>query len=86
MYEQIAKVQRSKTKRRILKLLNRAMTPTQVEKKLVLHITSASRSMRSLEKDNLLKCLNPKQPNYRYYKITPRGLRILKEIEAIEKL
>lgn len=86
MYKQIAKIQRSKTKREILKLFSRPMTPTHASKKLDIHITNASRSIRKLEEMHLVKCLNSDDPNFRYYKTTPKGLKMLKDIESIEKL
>lgn len=45
------------------------------------HREVISRIFSDLKKENLVTCKNPKDPHFRYYEITPKGKRILKEIK-----
>lgn len=79
MYREIARIQRSGIKMRILKALQLEKTPSQIAEKIGIHVSSASRSMRGLKKDKLIKCLNPSEPNYRYYQTTKKGKEVIQE-------
>lgn len=85
MFQEIGRVLRSRTKLDILKSLYEERTPTMIAKRMDTHITSASRSMIKLEKDGLIRCLNSSQPNFRFYRITRKGKRILEKIESLKK-
>ena len=80
MYEEIARLKRSKTKLPILKQLVEPKTPTEVAKKLNLYQASVSRSILEMEKDGLVKCLTPNQRNFRHYQITKKGKQFTKGV------
>lgn len=79
----IIRISRNNTKLNILKVLTQKKTPSQIAKQLDIDVTSASRSMRKLQKDGLIKCVNPNQSNYRYYKITNKFKKIMEEVKGI---
>ena len=86
MYDTIARIQRSKTMLGTLKILNQTKAkPSQIAKKLNVHLSSCSRSMAELQKEGLIECLTPKQPNFRYYKITTRGKKIIKILKKLDE-
>lgn len=87
MHEEIARVQRSTTKLEILKTLkdlDAETTPSKIAKKLKIHLSSCSRSLKELRKDGLVECLNPKQINFRYFRITPKGIKAIKMIKGFD--
>lgn len=80
MYEEIASLKRSKTKIVIMKkLASNPKTPMELAKELKLHQSSISRSIKQLEERNLVKCITPKQYNYRHYQVTEKGEKLLKK-------
>ena len=80
MYGELSSIRRSKIKQQILRLLGEAKTATDLKKSLNIHRESISRSLLAMEKQNLVKCLNPEQPNFRYCKITEKGKKIIKNL------
>ncbi|MDO8633759.1 MAG: winged helix-turn-helix domain-containing protein [archaeon] len=82
MFEEIVALKRSKTKTQILKALFQAKTPTEVAKQLNLHQSSVSRSILQMEQAGLLKCVTPKERNFRHYLITEKGKKLLKIVQA----
>ena len=44
------------------------------------YYAQVSRALAELEAQNLVKCLNPKEKTGRFYQLTKKGLRILKEL------
>jgi predicted transcriptional regulator len=80
-YTLIASIRRSTIKKRILELLTEPKTATDLKKVLGVHRESISRALLSLEKQGLANCLNPTQPNFRYYNKTKLGIKILNKIK-----
>lgn len=80
-YALIATLRRSTIKKRILELLAEPKTATDLKKILNIHRESISRTLLNLEKQGLVECVNPTQPNFRYYTITITGLQLLKKIK-----
>jgi len=83
MYNELSSIRRSKIKPKILSLLKEAKTPTDLKKILGVHRESVSRALLEMEKKGLVKCLNPKQPNFRYYQTTDKGKRIEKKLQKV---
>jgi predicted transcriptional regulator len=79
-YELIASLRRSTIKVRILELLGEPKTATDLKKILNVHRESISRALLSLEKQSLVKCVNPTEPNFRYYQLQDKGKKLLKEL------
>lgn len=80
MYDLLSHVRRSAIKPKILRLLTEPKTPTDLKKVLGVHRESVSRALLDLEKKELVECITPDQPNFRYYKITVKGREILKSL------
>ncbi|MFA6419456.1 MAG: hypothetical protein WCW13_01535 [archaeon] len=79
-YNVIASLRRSKIKPHLLELLSEPKTVTDLKKLTTLHRESISRALIDLEKQGLVKCLNPEQPNFRYYSLTKKGKALDKAI------
>ena len=79
-YELIASIRRSTIKKRLLELLTEPKTATDLKKILNVHRESISRALLGLESQGLVICVNPTQPNFRYYKVTDTGVKILNKL------
>jgi predicted transcriptional regulator len=82
-WDNISFITRSKHRKKILKLLDKPKTPTQVKEEVKLHFNAVSRTIQELEKKGFVKCLNPNQKLSRYYQITGEGKKILKKVEGL---
>lgn len=81
-YEIIASIRRSTIKKQLLEqLLVEPKTATDLKKIFNIHRESVSRALLNLETQGLVTCVNPTQPNFRYYKITDTGAKILKKLK-----
>ncbi len=58
---------KGKIRKQVLDSLNTPKTATEVAKELSLHRSSVSRVLIELEKNGLIKCLNPEDKNFRHY-------------------
>ncbi|MBI2558513.1 hypothetical protein HYW20_04275 [Candidatus Woesearchaeota archaeon] len=85
MISDVAYLTRSEKKKQILQILEKPKTPTQISKLLKMHRSSASKILLQMEKKQFVKCLNPDDKMARYYQATEKGLKVLKELEEIEK-
>lgn len=73
---------RSATAKLILqKLVTRPKTPSELAKELNLHQQSVSKTLLKLAEFKLVTCINPNEPNYRHYTITPQGSSLLKKLK-----
>lgn len=79
-YDILSNVRRSKIKPQLLKFLQEPKTVTDLKKAIGVHRESISRAVLELEKIGLVRCITPKQPNYRYYCITDKGKQLLKKL------
>ena len=71
---------RSKLRVKILQELEeKPQIASFLAKKIKKHREVISRVFLDLHKRNLAICTNPKAPSFRYYKITDRGKKTLKE-------
>lgn len=77
----ISFLHRGKHRKKILKLLEKPQTPTQVKEQTNLHFNIVSRTILQLEKKGFVECLNPQEKLGRFYRITDSGRRILAEVE-----
>lgn len=66
---------------KVIKVLNKAKTPTQVKKETGLSLNNVSDVLRAFAKKKIAKCLKPKEKTGRPYKLTPKGMRIREELE-----
>lgn len=81
MFELVSYIMRSSIKAKILELLEKPQTPTQIAKKLDIHRSSVSRSILNLEEKDLVKCLTPDERMCRLYQITGKGKKVLEEVK-----
>jgi len=67
----------SKYRKAILKALTeRPRTPTEIANQLKCNVSHVSRSLRELQKRNLIKCINPHRRKGKVYDATDKGLKI----------
>lgn len=72
---------RSKLRLEVLKELNKKnQIASFLSHKLKKHREVISRIFLDLKEQELAECKNPNSPHFRYYKITKKGKKILKEI------
>lgn len=63
------------------KLSEKPQIATFLAKDMKKHREVISRIFSDLQKKNLAECKNPKDPHFRYYAITSKGKRVLKEVK-----
>jgi len=85
MISDVAYLTRSEKKKQILQILEKPKTPTQISKLLKMHRSSASKILLQMEKKQFVKCLNQEDRMERYYQATEKGLKVLEELEEIER-
>ena len=72
---------RSKLRLKVLKTLGeKPQIASFLAHKIGKHREVISRIFLDLQKQGLAECKNPASPHFRYYKITRKGKRVLKEI------
>ena len=76
---------RSKLRSRILQELeDKPQIASFLAKRIKKHREVVSRIFLDLQKRKLAVCTNPKAPSFRYYKITEKGKKALKELKELE--
>ncbi len=80
----ISLVARSKRRREILNLLSKERkTQSEVMRETKMYKSHTARTLKELIGNNLIKCLNPQDRSFKFYKITKKGVEVLKEIKKI---
>lgn len=64
----------------LVELNNKECTPTYLSKSCALHISSVSRSLKELLKEEMIACINNDKKIPRNYSITYKGISVLKQI------
>lgn len=73
---------RSQLRKKVLYKLNqKPQIASFLAKDLDKHRESISRVFSDLQIKDLAKCKNPKDPHFRYYEITSKGKKILKDLD-----
>ena len=83
-WDLVSFVSRSKQRKKILSMLLKPTTPSEIARKTGLYPTHVSRALREFIEKGLVKCLTPKERVGRLYRITKKGKDILKNIENIK--
>lgn len=81
-YRLKALLDRSKIRKNILSVLDesdKALRPTDLSKELSVERSNISTRLIDLREKELVKVMNPEDNRNRYYKITERGEKVLKE-------
>lgn len=83
MLEDIPFLERGKSRVTIMQNLDKPSTPTRLSKILKLHRSAISRTILELEDKGFVKCLNPNDRMARFYQITDKGKKLLKEYQNL---
>ena len=81
MYDLISFVSRGKVRKKALSNLVKPHTPTELSHIIKTHRSTTSRTILSLEKRGLVKCITPNEKMGRYYEITGLGKKVVKKID-----
>lgn len=74
----------SKRRKQVLILLTeRKISQPEIKRLTGMYKTHTSRALAELAKKDLIDCINPKDRAYKFYKITPKGKRIMEEVKRI---
>ena len=79
IFNQYKWVYRGKQRRKIIVVLDKAKTPTQIKDEINIKVTNVSDVLRDMVKRRLVKCLNPEDKLGRFYELTNLGKQIKKE-------
>lgn len=60
-------IKKGKLRREILNKLDTPKTATELAKELVKHRSAVSRTLIDLEKEGLVRCVNPEDDKFRHY-------------------
>ena len=60
-------LKKGKLRRKVYDSLNKAKTATEIAKELNAHRSAISRVLLDLEKEGLVKCINPEDKSFRHY-------------------
>ena len=80
----ISFVARSPRRMEILtKLKGNSISQPEIRKLTGMYKTHTSRTLNELSEKELIFCINPKDREFKFYKITPKGKRVIDEIKRI---
>jgi DNA-binding transcriptional ArsR family regulator len=82
MYNLVSFVSRGSARRKVLKGLFRANTPTELARALDIERSAVSRTIQALMKVGLVECLTPGENMNRYYRTTETGKKVLDILEG----
>jgi len=83
-YSLISFLMRGKTRRKVLEALQEVKTPKELTK-LKISMSNISRALSELHEKGLAECVNPEDHMYKFFKITEKGKKVLKEVEEHEQ-
>ena len=75
-YSLLSFMLRGKRRKAVLLCLDKPMIPKEIASKCNISIHNVSKSLKELVNKGLIKCENPKDKFYRFYKITNKGRKI----------
>lgn len=84
-WKEVSWILRGRLKQQVLIHLNKPKTATFLSKELKTHRSTISDILKQMKEKEILTCLDPDQPYNRFYKLTQRGKRILKEVSSLTK-
>ncbi len=85
LYDDVSFIVRNKNRRLVFEALDEPKIPTRLSKELKVNIGFVSNILIELLQRKLIVCLNPNEKRHRYYKRTPKGNNVLKEIAKIKE-
>jgi len=81
LWKELSFVMRAKNRRIILKALATPQTPSSLQRKTGISLNSASRALREMETEGIVKCVVPALKVGRIYKLTPEGEKVFELLE-----
>jgi predicted transcriptional regulator len=82
----ISFVGRSKRRQDILqKLQEKSLSQPELKKLTGMYKTHTSRTLTELSEKKLISCINPQDREFKFYKITSLGKKIIAEVQRILK-
>ena len=72
---------RGKQRRKIIKIMDKPMTPTQIKERVGFSLNNVSDVLREFRKKHIAKCLNPKEKTGRLYVLESKGKKIKNNLE-----
>ena len=80
-WDLISFITSSKIRFKLLTLLNKQKyTPTSLSKKVDVHVSAISRTLKELSEKELINCLTEKRTKFKYYEISDKGKVLLTKI------
>ena len=79
-WKEVSWILRGRLKHKVIIALNKPKTATILSKEFNTHRSTISDILNQMEKKGMVLCLDPEQPYNRFYKLTKKGEKILKEI------
>lgn len=76
---------RGKRRKKVLYSLKEAKTPKQIAEECKISISNISVALAELVEKGLIRCITPKERIFRFYEITNKGKKALKQLEEYEK-
>jgi predicted transcriptional regulator len=83
-------IKRGKNRKKVFMALDKPIMPSELVLKIYgkssnTYFNLVSRALKELKNKRLVKVVNPKERTGRLYKKTEKGLKVLEELEKIEK-
>ena len=75
-YKDYSWVVRGRQRRKVIKVMDKPKTPTQIKEETKLSLNNVSDVLREFRKKHIAKCLNPKQKTGRLYELERKGKKI----------
>ncbi len=79
VFEHYKWIFRGKQRQKIIKILDKAKTPTQIKEETNIKVTNVSDVLRAMMKRKLVVCLNPDDKLCRFYELTSLGQEVKRE-------
>lgn len=82
-YSILSFILRGERRKAILLSLNKAKIPKRIAMECKLSIHNVSKSLIELTQKELIVCKNPQDKFYRFYELTNKGKKLVKELSKI---
>ncbi len=84
-WELVSFVNRSQQRKKILLVLRKPITPSQLAEATGMYLTHVSRALGELTEKNLAECLTPEERVEKYYRISALGRSVLDKIKEMNR-
>jgi predicted transcriptional regulator len=80
-YKDYSWILKGKQRKKILKVMDKPLIPTQIKERTDLSLNNVSDILREFRKRNLAECINPKEKTGRIYELTDKGKKLRKQLQ-----